>query len=118
MSYFPQAIQAWRDSTGFGRAQLVKSYFSAVAGFTEPEAVTQVDVQASLPLSCSVEAHCCRPHCSCAAPAACPSMTVMYFPPPTLWLVVCRRSQAAHSSLHWPRWDACGSGRSRTPSTG
>ncbi len=40
-----QAIQAWRDSTGFGRAQLVKSYFSAVAGFTEPEAVTQVDVQ-------------------------------------------------------------------------
>ena len=51
-----QAIQAWRDSTGFGRAQLVKSYFSAVAGFTEPEAVTQVDVQVRIQLSCPVGA--------------------------------------------------------------
>ena len=30
---------------GFGRVQLVRSYFAAVAGFTEPEALTRVDVQ-------------------------------------------------------------------------
>ena len=53
---FAQAIQAWRDSTGFGRVQLVKSYFSAVAGFTEPEAVTQVDVQARKDVACPLGA--------------------------------------------------------------
>jgi hypothetical protein len=37
-----QAIAAWRDSTGYGRCQLVKQYFSAVEGFTQPEVVLQV----------------------------------------------------------------------------
>ena len=27
-----QAIQAWRDSSGFGRVQLVKQYFACVEG--------------------------------------------------------------------------------------
>ena len=29
-----QAIQAWRDSSGFGRVQLVKQYFTCVEGST------------------------------------------------------------------------------------
>lgn len=37
-----QAIAAWRDSTGYGRCQLVKQYFGAVAGFTPPEVLLQV----------------------------------------------------------------------------
>jgi hypothetical protein len=37
-----QAIAAWRDGTGYGRCQLVKQYFQAVQGYTEPEVVLQV----------------------------------------------------------------------------
>lgn len=43
--FYDKAIAAWRDSTGFGRAQLVSQYFGAVAGFTQPEIVTQVGQQ-------------------------------------------------------------------------
>jgi hypothetical protein len=37
-----QAIAAWRDGTGYGGCQLVKQYFQAVQGYTEPEVVLQV----------------------------------------------------------------------------
>ena len=40
--FYDKAIAAWRDNTGVGRAQLVSQYFGAVAGFTQPEIVTQV----------------------------------------------------------------------------
>ena len=40
-----QAISAWRDNSGFGRAQLVKQYFLSVEG-----------ASASLPLALT---HCC-----------------------------------------------------------
>jgi hypothetical protein len=40
--FYSKAVQAWRDGTGYSRTLLVKSYFLAVAGFTEPEAVTEV----------------------------------------------------------------------------
>lgn len=39
-----QAIASWRDNSGFGRTQLVKSYFQCVEGFTEPEVLTQVPI--------------------------------------------------------------------------
>jgi len=42
-----QAIAAWRDSTGYGRCQLVKQYFQCVEGFTEPEVLLKVDLPAS-----------------------------------------------------------------------
>lgn len=45
--FYDKAIAAWRDSTGYGRAQLVSQYFTAVAGFTQPEIVTQVGEQGS-----------------------------------------------------------------------
>lgn len=40
-----QAIQAWRDSSDFGRVQLVKQYFQCVEGFTVPEVVREVALQ-------------------------------------------------------------------------
>jgi hypothetical protein len=40
--FYSKAVQGWRDGTGYSRTLLVKSYFLAVAGFTEPEAVTEV----------------------------------------------------------------------------
>ncbi|KAK9824399.1 hypothetical protein WJX72_010015 [[Myrmecia] bisecta] len=43
--YYSKAIQAWRDNSGFGRASLVKQYFQCVEGFTQPEAITQVEVK-------------------------------------------------------------------------
>lgn len=42
-----QAIAAWRDGTGYGRCQLVKQYFQAVQGYTEPEVVMQVALPAA-----------------------------------------------------------------------
>jgi hypothetical protein len=39
-----QAIASWRDNSGFGRTQLVKSYFQCVEGFTEPEVLLQVPI--------------------------------------------------------------------------
>lgn len=40
--FYDKAIAAWRDGTGYSRVQLVKQYFTAVSGFTEPEVVTRV----------------------------------------------------------------------------
>ena len=41
--FYQKAIAAWRNNdTGYARCQLVKSYFTSVAGFTEPEAITEV----------------------------------------------------------------------------
>ena len=37
-----QAIAAWRDNSGYGRCQLVKSYFQAVEGFSQPEVLLEV----------------------------------------------------------------------------
>ena len=39
--FYDKAIAAWRDGTGYSRASLVKSYFSAVDGFTEAEVHVQ-----------------------------------------------------------------------------
>ena len=39
-----QAITAWRDGTGYSRCQLVKQYFSSVAGFTAPEVLLEVPI--------------------------------------------------------------------------
>lgn len=46
---FPdKAIAAWRNNdSGYGRCQLVKSYFQAVEGFTQPEVVLKVDAPKS-----------------------------------------------------------------------
>ena len=43
--FYSKAIQAWRDASGYARVQLVKSYFSAVAGFTAPEVITDMGAQ-------------------------------------------------------------------------
>lgn len=40
--FYDKAIAAWRDNTGYGRSQLVASYFQAVSGFTKPEILTEV----------------------------------------------------------------------------
>eukprot|EP00775_Hariotina_reticulata_P013533 gene13533-13659_t len=45
--FYDKAISAWRDSTGYGRCQLVKQYFQCVEGFTEPEVLLKVDLPAS-----------------------------------------------------------------------
>jgi SAM-dependent methyltransferase len=37
--FYQKAIQAWRDGTELSRVELVKGYFRAVPGFTEPEAI-------------------------------------------------------------------------------
>lgn len=43
--FYNKAIAAWRDASGYARCQLVRSYFQAVAGFTEPEVLTKVELQ-------------------------------------------------------------------------
>jgi SAM-dependent methyltransferase len=41
--FYDKAITAWRDcGSGYGRCQLVKQYFGAVAGFSPPEVLTEV----------------------------------------------------------------------------
>ena len=40
--FYEKAVAAWRQNTDYGRQQLVKSYFQAVSGFSEPEVVTAV----------------------------------------------------------------------------
>ncbi|WIA33350.1 hypothetical protein OEZ86_006487 [Tetradesmus obliquus] len=45
--FYDKAITAWRDGTGYGRCQLVKQYFQAVQGYTEPEVVVQVALPAA-----------------------------------------------------------------------
>lgn len=44
--FYQKAISAWRDGSGYSRSTLVKSYFQAVEGFTQPEAVTEVRARA------------------------------------------------------------------------
>ncbi|WP_013323500.1 class I SAM-dependent methyltransferase [Gloeothece verrucosa] len=44
--FYQKAIAAWRDGTESSRVQLVKSYFQAVSGFSQPEVVVR---QPSLP---------------------------------------------------------------------
>jgi ubiquinone/menaquinone biosynthesis C-methylase UbiE len=38
--FYQKAIQAWRDGTESSRVELVKQYFRAESGFSEPEVVT------------------------------------------------------------------------------
>ena len=40
----PQVIAAWRDSTDWGRCQLVKSYFVAAGGFSDPQVIRGVEL--------------------------------------------------------------------------
>jgi hypothetical protein len=39
--FYQKAIQAWREGSEGSRVELVKSYFSSVAGFTTPEVITR-----------------------------------------------------------------------------
>ena len=39
--FFQKAIAAWRDGTESSRVELVRSYFRAVPGFTEPEVIVR-----------------------------------------------------------------------------
>ncbi len=39
--FYQKAIAAWRDDSEASRVELVKRYFKAVPGFTEPEVVTK-----------------------------------------------------------------------------
>ncbi len=39
--FYQKAIAAWRDGSEASRVELVKQYFKAVPGFTEPEVVAQ-----------------------------------------------------------------------------
>eukprot|EP00882_Tetradesmus_deserticola_P011394 GHRQ01012055.1.p1 GENE.GHRQ01012055.1~~GHRQ01012055.1.p1 ORF type:complete len:309 (+),score=84.59 GHRQ01012055.1:629-1555(+) len=44
--FYDKAIAAWREGTGYSRCQLVKQYFQAVQGYTDPEVVQQVPLPA------------------------------------------------------------------------
>lgn len=44
--FFQKAIQAWREASETARVELVKHYFRAVPGFTEPEVIVR---QSSVP---------------------------------------------------------------------
>ncbi|WP_088890552.1 class I SAM-dependent methyltransferase [Leptolyngbya ohadii] len=44
--FYQKAIQAWRDGSEDDRVELVKSYFKAIPGFSEPEVVAR---QGSVP---------------------------------------------------------------------
>lgn len=39
--FYQKAIQAWRDGSEASRVQLVRGYFAAIAGFTEPEIISR-----------------------------------------------------------------------------
>ena len=43
--FYEKAVAAWRDGSGYSRSQLVKEYFGAVEGFTQPEVITEVGVE-------------------------------------------------------------------------
>lgn len=43
----PQAITAWRDTSDYGRCQLVKGLLVAAGGFSDPELVTGVPLGGS-----------------------------------------------------------------------
>lgn len=40
--FYHKAIQAWRDGTETSRVELVKGYFQAVPGFSQPEVIARV----------------------------------------------------------------------------
>lgn len=40
--FYDKAISAWRDSSGYGRVQLVVQYFQCIKGFTEPEVIRKL----------------------------------------------------------------------------
>ncbi len=40
--FYEKAVAAWRDGSMYSRTQLVKQYFMAIDGFTEPEALKSV----------------------------------------------------------------------------
>ncbi len=40
--FYQKAIQAWRDSSEADRVELVKGYFRAIPGFSEPEVIAKV----------------------------------------------------------------------------
>ncbi|OIS96836.1 PREDICTED: uncharacterized protein LOC109234222 [Nicotiana attenuata] len=40
--FYEKAISAWRDSTGYGRVQLVVQYFQCIEGFTQPEVIRKL----------------------------------------------------------------------------
>ena len=46
--FYQKAIAAWRDGSEASRVELVKQYFKAVPGFTEPEAVVRQSQTPSL----------------------------------------------------------------------
>ena len=46
--FYQKAIAAWRDGSEASRIELVKQYFKAVPGFTEPEAVVRQSQTPSL----------------------------------------------------------------------
>lgn len=46
--FYQKAIAAWRDGSEASRVELVKRYFKAVPGFTEPEVVAQQSPMPSL----------------------------------------------------------------------
>ena len=39
--FYQKAIQAWRDSSESDRVEMVKRYFRAIAGFSEPEVIAR-----------------------------------------------------------------------------
>lgn len=43
--FYEKAISAWRDSTGYGRVQLVVQYFQCVQGFTQPEVIRKLPTE-------------------------------------------------------------------------
>ena len=47
--FYEKAVAAWRDASMYARGQLVKQYFMAVQGFSEPEVVTSVGLPAASP---------------------------------------------------------------------
>lgn len=57
--FYDKAIAAWRDNSGYGRSQLVASYFQAVSGFTKPEILTEVRL--SSPRTCDCRLSGLRP---------------------------------------------------------
>lgn len=45
--FYDKAIAAWRETSEYGRVQLVTSYFSAIVGFSEPQVYKKVGLPAA-----------------------------------------------------------------------
>lgn len=54
--FYDKAVSAWRDASMYSRVQLVKQYFMAVEGFTEPESLTSVGLPAVSPFEAATRA--------------------------------------------------------------